>query len=165
MAEGIQRSVGAKVKGDLFQLVPVGPDWTSPKRLLGFRTPFGETRKRPDGSETNDSYELTETLRLILRASHPDATGVPYFLIFDEMNLSHVERYFSTFLSLMEATNTLEDENALTLVDKQSLSTISELLQKENSATPEAEFGKILSTKSAKPSTSEQFVFHRDRQC
>jgi len=144
MAEAVQRSVGARVKGDLFQLVPVGPDWTSPKKLLGFRTPFGETRKRPDGSETNDSYEVTETVRLMLRANHPDATGVPYFLIFDEMNLSHVERYFSTFLSLMEATNMVEDEDALTLIDAQSLATISELLQKENAATPEAESAKFL---------------------
>jgi hypothetical protein len=48
MAEGIQRSMGASVKGDLFQVVPVGPDWTSPKRLLGFRTPFG----RPESART-----------------------------------------------------------------------------------------------------------------
>lgn len=144
MAEGIQRAVGARVNGDLFQLVKVGPDWTSPKKLLGFRTPFGETRQRPDGSETNDSYDVTETVRLILRAGHPDATGVPYFLIFDEMNLSHVERYFSTFLSLMEATNTVENENALTLIDAQDLATISELLQKENKHSPEAESAKFL---------------------
>lgn len=144
MAEGIQRAIGAGVKGDLFQLVKVGPDWTSPKKLLGFRTPFGETRKRLDGSETNESYEVTETVRLILRASHPDATGVPYFLIFDEMNLSHVERYFSTFLSLMEATNTVENENALTLIDAQDLATISELLQNENKNSPEAESAKFL---------------------
>ena len=28
---------------------------------------------------------------------------IPYFLILDEMNLSHVERYFSDFLSVMES--------------------------------------------------------------
>jgi len=144
MAEGIQRAVGDKVKGSLFQLVPVGPDWTSPKRLLGFRTPFGETRKRDDGSETNDSYEVTETLRLILRASHPAATGVPYFLIFDEMNLSHVERYFAPFLSLMEAMNILDEDDAAPLVDPQSLTTISEILQREDSSSPEAEAVKLL---------------------
>lgn len=144
MAEGIQYAVGHTVKGSIFQLVPVGPDWTSPKRLLGFRTPFGETRKRPDGSETNDSYEVTETLRLILRASHPDATGIPYFLVFDEMNLSHVERYFAPFLSLMEATNILDEDEAASLVDPQSLATISEILQQENASSPEAESAKLL---------------------
>ena len=32
--------------------------------------------------------------------SNPD---LPYFLILDEMNLSHVERYFAEFLSAMES--------------------------------------------------------------
>ena len=144
MAEGLQRSVGDRIKGSLFQLVPVGPDWTSPKRLLGYRTPFGETRTRADGSETNDSYEITETIRLILRASHPNATGVPYFLVFDEMNLSHVERYFAPFLSLMEAANILDEDEAAPLIDPQSLATISELLQREDATSPEAEAAKLL---------------------
>jgi hypothetical protein len=144
LAQGIERFVGDKVKGDIYQLVPVGPDWTTPKRLLGFRTPFGETRKM-NGTETNDSYEVTETLRLILRACHPSATGIPYFLIFDEMNLSHVERYFSTFLSLMEATNILDDEDdADRLVDPQSLETISDVLHAKDPTAPEAESAKLL---------------------
>jgi hypothetical protein len=144
MAEGVQHAIGDKVKGSIFQLVAVGPDWTSPKRLLGFRTPFGETRTRVDGSETNDSYEVTETLRLILRASHPAATGVPYFLVFDEMNLSHVERYFAPFLSFMEAANILDEDDAAPLVDPQSLATISEVLQQEDASSPEAESAKLL---------------------
>jgi hypothetical protein len=125
LAEGLQQAVTGKTKGSTFQLVAVGPDWTSPKRLLGFRTPFGELRTRSDGTQTNDSYEITETIRLILRASHPSATGVPYFLVFDEMNLSHVERYFAPFLSLMEAANILDEDDAAPLVDPQSLATIS----------------------------------------
>jgi len=48
-------------------------------------------------------YEKTGILRLIERANeHPD---IPYFLILDEMNLSHVERYFSDFLSHMETSD------------------------------------------------------------
>ncbi len=144
LAEGLQQAVGGSVKGSTFQLVPVGPDWTSPKRLLGFRTPFGELRTRPDGSQTNDSYEITETLRLILRANHPSATGIPYFLVFDEMNLSHVERYFAPFLSLMEAANILDEDDAAPLVDPQSLATISEILQKEDASSAEAESAKLL---------------------
>jgi hypothetical protein len=144
LAEGLQQAVAGTVKGTTFQLVPVGPDWTSPKRLLGFRTPFGELRMRLDGTQTNDSYEITETLRLILRANHPSATGIPYFLVFDEMNLSHVERYFAPFLSLMEAANILDEDDAAPLVDPQSLATISELLQKEDSSSAEAESAKLL---------------------
>jgi len=144
LAEGLQQAVAGTIKGSTFQLVPVGPDWTSPKRLLGFRTPFGELRTRPDGTQTNDSYEITETLRLILRANHPSATGVPYFLVFDEMNLSHVERYFAPFLSLMEAANILDEDDAAPLIDPQSLGTISEILQKEDASSGEAESAKLL---------------------
>jgi len=117
LTQGIQDIFGDKIKGRVFELVPIGPDWTSPKRLLGFRTPFGEFRTREDGSQTNDSYEITDTLRLILRASHPDATGIPHFLIFDEMNLSHVERYFAPFLSLMEAVSILDEEDDAPLIE------------------------------------------------
>ena len=46
-------------------------------------------------------YQSTPALDLIIKASH-DKTK-PYFLILDEMNLSHVERYFSDFLSAMES--------------------------------------------------------------
>ena len=42
-------------------------------------------------------------LELILRAGAN--LGKPYFLILDEMNLSHVERYFADFLSAMESKN------------------------------------------------------------
>jgi 5-methylcytosine-specific restriction endonuclease McrBC GTP-binding regulatory subunit McrB len=83
-------------------------------------------------------------LRLILRANHPEATAIPYFLIFDEMNLSHVERYFAPFLSLMEAANILDEDDAAPLVEPQSLATISEILEDENSASPEAESAKAL---------------------
>lgn len=144
MVEGLQAAVSDTINGSLFQLVPVGPDWTSPKRLLGYRTPFGSTRIKADGSETNESYEITETIRLILRASHPSATGIPYFLIFDEMNLSHVERYFAPFLSLMEAANILDEDEAAPLIDPQSLATISELLSQEDAGSPEAEAAKLL---------------------
>ena len=114
------------MNGATFELVTVGPDWTSPKLLLGYRTPFGKVRKLEDGSETNESYEITNVLRLLLRASHPDVAEVPHFLIFDEMNLSHVERYFAPFLSLMEAANVLE-RAGVALIDEQDLSWLSSL--------------------------------------
>ncbi len=101
LAEGLQRHHAGQAEGSIFELVAVGPDWTSPKRLLGFRTPFGKERKLADGTSSHESYEITDTIRLILRASHPDAADIPHFLIFDEMNLSHVESYFAPFLSLM----------------------------------------------------------------
>jgi len=42
-------------------------------------------------------------LNLIIEASKIENANKPYFLILDEMNLSHVERYFADFLSVMES--------------------------------------------------------------
>lgn len=144
LAEQLQSHYEAAVDGKIFQIVAIGPDWTSPKKLLGYRTPFGGERTRSDGTKTNESYELTETLRIILRACNPKSTKVPHFLVFDEMNLSHVERYFAPFLSLMEAASILEDGDNAAIVDRQSLAVISELLDLENKDSPEAESARLL---------------------
>lgn len=70
-------------------IVPVGSDWTDNTKILGFYNPLKKT------------YESTKILDFILLArENPE---IPFFLIFDEMNLSHVERYFSDFLSAMES--------------------------------------------------------------
>ena len=75
-----------------WEIVPVGADWTDNTKILGFFNPFGDGGK--------GKYQKTVILNLIERAStHRE---LPYFLILDEMNLSHVERYFSDFLSHME---------------------------------------------------------------
>lgn len=58
----------------------------------------------PNGLDT-DEYILPDSgaLRLIIEASKEENQRKPYFLILDEMNLSHVERYFADFLSVMES--------------------------------------------------------------
>ena len=71
--------------------VPVGADWTDNTQIIGFYNPL---------AEGGGKYEKTEILKLIERANKNK--DIPYFLILDEMNLSHVERYFSDFLSHME---------------------------------------------------------------
>ena len=76
-------------------LVPVGADWTDNTKLLGFYNPLAD--------EGRGRYEKTEILRLIERANKNRSK--PYFIILDEMNLSHVERYFADFLSHMETKN------------------------------------------------------------
>lgn len=144
LAESLQGLYAGQVDSQIFQLVAIGPDWTSPKKLLGFRTPFGQARTRDDGTETNESYEITETIRIILRACHPNSTKIPHFLVFDEMNLSHVERYFAPFLSLMEASSILEDGENAPIIDRQSLAVISELLNDENKESTEAQSAQLL---------------------
>ena len=79
------------------EVVAVGADWTDNRPLLGFRNLLGEGGK---------TYVAPPTLRIILKAL--DNPGKPYFLILDEMNLSHVERYFADFLSSMESKEPLK---------------------------------------------------------
>ncbi len=73
-----------------YALVAVGANWTSKEDLLGY----------PDAL-TPGVFRAKPALELLLRAAQDEARA--YFLILDEMNLSHVERYFSDFLSAMES--------------------------------------------------------------
>ena len=77
-----------------YAIIPVGADWTNREPLLGF----------PNGLEPL-SYITPDSgaLNLIINALKPENENKPYFLILDEMNLSHVERYFADFLSIMES--------------------------------------------------------------
>lgn len=144
LAEGLQRFYAGRHAASLYELVTVGPDWTSPKRLLGFRTPFGKERKLADGSLSHDGYEITDAVRLMLRASHPDAVDIPHFLIFDEMNLSHVERYFAPFLSLMEASALLDTESGLALIGTDDLAILARVLEQDSPGSAEAEATKAM---------------------
>lgn len=73
-------------------IVPVGADWTNREPLLGF----------PNALDTNEYIQPQNgALKLIIDANKNQ--DKPYFLILDEMNLSHVERYFADFLSAMES--------------------------------------------------------------
>lgn len=144
LAESIQHAYADRVNGATFDLVTVGPDWTSPKRLLGYRTPFGNRRKLEGGGETNEGYEITSVVRLLLRASHPDVEDIPHFLIFDEMNLSHVERYFAPFLSLMEAANVLDEKAGVALIEANDVALIADLLTGEDPESAEARAAQAL---------------------
>ncbi|WP_282038200.1 MrcB family domain-containing protein [Saccharicrinis aurantiacus] len=73
-------------------IVPVGADWTNREPLLGY----------PNALKT-DEYVKPDNGALDLIISANNNPDLPYFLILDEMNLSHVERYFADFLSLMES--------------------------------------------------------------
>ena len=75
-----------------YRIIPVGADWTNRDPLLGYTNSLKpEEYVKPDN----------KALDLILDAlENPE---LPYFLILDEMNLSHVERYFADFLSTMES--------------------------------------------------------------
>lgn len=73
-------------------VVPVGADWTNNEKLLGY----------PDALHSGH-YVMPDTGVLKLMLDARDNPNLPFFLILDEMNLSHVERYFADFLSAMES--------------------------------------------------------------
>jgi 5-methylcytosine-specific restriction endonuclease McrBC GTP-binding regulatory subunit McrB len=84
--------------------VAVGADWTDNRHVLGFANTLRPEKHEVEGeivAVKAPVYQATEILKLILKAK--DAPELPHFLILDEMNLSHVERYFSDFLAHLES--------------------------------------------------------------
>lgn len=72
-----------------YQIVPVGANWTDNTNIVGYYNVITE------------DYQSTPAYELINQAQNDPKN--PYFLILDEMNLSHVERYFADFLSAIES--------------------------------------------------------------
>jgi hypothetical protein len=83
-------------------LVAVGADWTDNRSVIGFVNHL-RSAKLNGATESHPVYQSTGVLDLMLAANQRKEW--PHFLILDEMNLSHVERYFADFLSAMEARN------------------------------------------------------------
>ena len=83
-------------------MIPVGADWTNREPLLGYPNALnvGEYIRPESGA-----------LDLILNAQADSKN--PYFLILDEMNMSHVERYFADFLSAMESVNATDRKSVV----------------------------------------------------
>lgn len=83
-------SRGIKKPVKRYEVVSVGADWTGSENILGY----------PNGLDASN-YISKPALDLILQAERNPTE--PHFLILDEMNLSHVERYFSDILSAIES--------------------------------------------------------------
>jgi 5-methylcytosine-specific restriction protein B len=75
---------------DFYRVVSVGADWTGNENVLGY----------PNGLDLA-SYVSKPALDLVIHAR--EEPEIPHFLILDEMNLSHVERYFADILSAIES--------------------------------------------------------------
>ena len=110
LAEAFSKWMGVE---HTHMLVSVGADWTNSEKLLGF----------PNALEPKQYVSPDTGVLQFLRDAeqNPD---VQFFLILDEMNLSHVECYFADFLSAMESSDGVirlydggerEDENGVAL--------------------------------------------------
>ncbi|PWB87296.1 MrcB family domain-containing protein [Methanobrevibacter thaueri] len=84
---------------DNYKIIPVGANWTENRHILGY---FNIIKNEP---QYTPAYYLIEKSQ---------EKSYPHFLILDEMNLSHVERYFADFLSAIESNEAIplhgEDE-------------------------------------------------------
>lgn len=85
---------GAGPHGRRFLPVAVRPDWTGPEALFGYEDAL---RPAKDGKA---AWYVPSALAFMLTAAREPE--LPFLLLLDEMNLAHVERYFSDFLSGME---------------------------------------------------------------
>lgn len=82
-----------------YKIVPVGADWTNREPLVGYPNGLvAEEYITPDSG----------VIHLLLEAVKQGNKNKPFFLILDEMNLSHVERYFADFLSIMESNDSVK---------------------------------------------------------
>jgi 5-methylcytosine-specific restriction protein B len=82
-----------------YKIVPVGADWTNREPLVGYPNGLvAEEYITPDSG----------VIHLLMEAVKKGNENKPFFLILDEMNLSHVERYFADFLSIMESNDTIK---------------------------------------------------------
>lgn len=82
-------------QGPRLLTVPVRPDWVGPEALFGYRDAL---RPKVNG---RDAWFVPQPLEFLLAARRDPE--MPYLMVLDEMNLAHVERYFSDFLSGIES--------------------------------------------------------------
>ncbi|WP_295722465.1 McrB family protein [uncultured Methanobrevibacter sp.] len=87
--ENVEKIETHKNADDKYIIVPVGANWTDNTNIIGYYNVI-----------TNE-YHSTPAYDFIQKAENDSKN--PYFLILDEMNLSHVERYFADFLSAIES--------------------------------------------------------------
>lgn len=85
-----------------YVIVPVGADWTNREPLLGYPNSLNKLEYVSPENGVLDLMIRAKNEYDIFLADNSQIPK-PYFLILDEMNLSHVERYFADFLSTMES--------------------------------------------------------------
>ncbi len=87
LACGLAAALGSP---ECFAVVPVQAGWRDPQDLVGYYNSFDR-----------QFYE-SEFTKALYKAQCPQFARRPYFIVLDEMNLSHPEQYFSGVLSALE---------------------------------------------------------------
>jgi hypothetical protein len=79
--------------GGHFQTIEVQSGWKDRQDLIGYYNTFEK------------KFYESDFLKALYKANTKQYRNKPFFIILDEMNLSHPEHYFADLLSLMEKTN------------------------------------------------------------
>jgi hypothetical protein len=87
LACGLATALGSP---ESFAVVPVQAGWRDPQDLVGYYNSFDR-----------QFYE-SEFTKALYKAQCPQFASRPFFIVLDEMNLSHPEQYFSGVLSALE---------------------------------------------------------------
>jgi hypothetical protein len=93
----------AQYGGLYFLMLPVQPDWDSPSSLFGYY------------NAVDNQFNPTPLLKAMEQFSRGDGRDDMMIVLLDEMNLAHVELYFSDLLSQLEYRQ--GDDNAYIQVD------------------------------------------------
>src|SRR5699024_6996598 len=104
LAKMYGETMGLQNGNDLL-MIPVSPTYHEPNDVLGFLNP------------TTGVYHESETGLVSLLLEAEESPEKMFMVIFDEMNLSQVEHWFSPFISILEVD---EDERYLTLFNENS---------------------------------------------
>lgn len=96
----------AEAIGGHCEVVEVQSGWKDKQDLIGYYNTFEK------------KYYEGKFLKALYKASTPEYRDKPFFIILDEMNLSHPEHYFADILSLMEETD--REKQVLSICDKVS---------------------------------------------
>ncbi|GEM_PF-3300964 len=88
----------ASEKEEQFKFISVKPNWMDSSELLGWENPIKDRENKFIPGEVSDLLA-----NLAGEAEGNQKPEKPYFIILDEMNLSHIEYYFAEFLSVLES--------------------------------------------------------------
>lgn len=103
--------------GEELVWIPISPSYQEPHDLLGYL--------HPNGTFIESETKLVRTL--LKAKENPNQL---YIIVFDEMNMSHIEHWFTPFLSILQ----LEKKNRM-------LTLYEDVLETENTIPPTIEIG------------------------
>jgi hypothetical protein len=83
----------AQAIGGHYEIIEVQSGWKDRQDLIGYYNTFEK------------KYYESSFLKALYKANTPAYKNKPFFIILDEMNLSHPEHYFADLLSIMEETD------------------------------------------------------------